>query len=63
MENKPGGRRGPKGVPRKACLINMLETDYRDLTRWAEEGSSTKAEVFREMMARERERREGRDHG
>ena len=50
-------------MPRKACLINMLETDYRDLARWAEEDSSTKAEVFREMMARERDRREGRDHG
>lgn len=63
MDSKADGRRGPKAVPRKACLINMLETDYRDLARWAEEDSSTKAEVFREMMARERDRREGRDHG
>lgn len=63
MDSKADGRRGPKAVPRKACLINMLETDYRDLTRWAEEDASTKAEVFRDMMARERARREGRDHG
>lgn len=63
MDSKADGRRGPKAVPRKACLINMLETDYCDLARWAEEGSSTKAEVFREMMARERDRREDRDHG
>lgn len=61
MDPKTEGRRGPKAVPRKACLINMLETDYRDLSRWAEEDASTKAEVFRDMMARERGRRE--DHG
>lgn len=58
MDSKTEGRRGPKAAPRKVCLINMLETGYRDLSRWAEKDDSTKAEALHDMMARERARRE-----
>lgn len=63
MEKAAGGevtapKRGPKPQPRKKLLISMTAADYEEFDAWANEEGVTKATLMRDMMGRERERRE-----
>lgn len=51
-------KRGPKAQPRKKLLISMTAADYDEFDAWANEEGVTKATLMRDMMGRERERRE-----
>lgn len=51
-------KRGPKPQPRKKLLISMTAADYDEFDAWASEEGVTKATLMRDMMGRERERRE-----
>ena len=57
-----GGRStpGPAPRPRRKVLVSMLEEDAEDFEAWADEEAVTKAELFCQMMARERVRRRRR---